>query len=135
MLRRKKFYVIYPEYFDSKITRSQGRRVPNSLADPEPHLKKLEKACQRLEIECQSEPEKSHPSFWWKQSGRLLIPIDKNNKIPKEKILKDIAKISRKFKLKTKTKSSSKKKDTITKSVGKYNTSKNVSAKRGKQKK
>ncbi len=137
LLRRKKFYVVYPEYFDSRITRSQGRRVPNSLADPEPHLRKLEKACQKLEIEYQAEPEKAHPSFWWKQSGRLLIPIDKDNKIPKETILKDIARISRKFKLKTKVKSkTSKKKDTRgSRTSGKYKTSKNVSAQRGKQRK
>ncbi|OLS29047.1 MAG: Signal recognition particle 19 kDa protein [Candidatus Heimdallarchaeota archaeon LC_2] len=129
--------MVYPEYFDSKITRSQGRRVPNSLADPNPHLKKLEKACQRLEIECQTEPDKAHPSFWWKQSGRLLIPIDKNNKIPKETLLKNIAKISRKFKLKTKEKfQTSKKKDvSVSKGLGKYKTTKNVSAKRGKPKK
>ncbi len=110
-----------------------------SIADPDPHLKKLEKACQKLEIECQTEPDKGHPSFWWKRSGRILIPIGKNNKPPKEELLKDIGKISRKFKLKEKTKvksEPSKKKDTVkSKNAPKYKTTKNVSARRGKPKK
>ena len=104
LLRRKKFYVIYPEYFDSNISRSQGRRVSLSIADPTPHLKKIVKACERLEIEHQSEPEKAHPSFWWKKSGRVLIPTDKNNKMPKEELIQTIAKTARKFQLKQKTK-------------------------------
>lgn len=137
LLRRKKFYVIYPEYFDSNISRSQGRRVSLSIADPTPHLKKIVKACDRLEIECQSEPEKAHPSFWWKKSGRVLIPIDKNNKVPKEELLKSIAQTARKFQLKTKPKKIKTKpvsKDRK-QSKTKYSTSKNVSAKRRAKKK
>ena len=137
LLRRKKFYVIYPEYFDSNISRSQGRRVSLSIADPTPHLKKIVKACERLEIECQSEPEKAHPSFWWKKSGRVLIPIDKNNKVPKEELIKSIAKTARKFQLKKKpikVKTKPVSKDSK-KSKTKYGTSKNVSAKRRTKKK
>ncbi|MCE7737492.1 MAG: hypothetical protein GPJ54_21560 [Candidatus Heimdallarchaeota archaeon] len=140
MLRRKKFYVIYPEYFDSNISRSQGRRVSLSIADPNPHLKKIVKACERLEIECQSQPDKAHPSFWWKQSGRVLIPIDKNNKLPKEELIKTIAKTARKFQLKQKPKKVKVKPDTKAAKEGKgsksrYTTSKNVSAKRRTKKK
>jgi signal recognition particle subunit SRP19 len=142
LLRRKKFYVIYPEYFDSKISRSQGRRVPLSIADPEPHLKKIIRACERLELEFEPEPEKAHPTFWWKKSGRLLISIDKNNKTPKEELIKEIAKVSRKFQLKKKSKVTKLKKDDKTpeekkskKSRSQYKTARNVSAKRRTKKK
>lgn len=138
MLRRKKFYVIYPEYFDSNISRSQGRRVSLSIADPTPHLKKIVKACERLEIECQSEPEKAYPSFWWKKSGRVLIPIDKKNKVPKEELIQSIAKTARKFQLKKKPKKIKTKSASKSAKDGKgpkYSTSKNVSAKRRAKKK
>ncbi|MHA2097280.1 MAG: signal recognition particle subunit SRP19/SEC65 family protein [Candidatus Kariarchaeaceae archaeon] len=140
LLRRKKFYVIYPEYFDSTISRSQGRRVPLSLADPDPHLKKITKACERLEIEFQPEPEKAHPTFWWKKSGRILIPIDKNNKTPKEELIKEIAKVSRKFHLKKKSKTVKIKKDSKSQDEkksgkSKYKTARNISAKRRTKKK
>ena len=67
------------------------------LADPSPHLIKLSKACEKLKIQCQVEKEKAYPSRWWKQSGRILIPIDKQNKVPKQILLKEIAEVSRKF--------------------------------------
>lgn len=140
LLRRKKYYVIYPEYFDSTISRANGRRVPLSLADPQPHLKKIEKACERLEIEFQSQPDKAHPTFWWKKSGRILVTIDSKNKIAKEELLKEIAKVSRKFQLKQKTKPVKSKKggagkERKSKTPIKYKTSRNVPAKRRTKKK
>ncbi|MHA2248849.1 MAG: signal recognition particle subunit SRP19/SEC65 family protein [Candidatus Kariarchaeaceae archaeon] len=88
---------MYPEYFDANLSRSEGRRVSLELADPSPHLIKLSKACEKLNIECQIEKDKAYPSSWWKQSGRILIPIDKQNKVPKQILLKEIAEVSRKF--------------------------------------
>lgn len=111
-----------------------------SIADPTPHYKKIVKACERLEIECQAEPDKAHPSFWWKKSGRVLIPIDKTAKVPKEELIKTIAKTARKFELKKKPKKVKIKPSTTSGKEGKgskskYKTSKNVSVKRRVKKK
>ena len=97
MLRRKKFYVIYPEYFEKSRSRSQGRRVSRNIASDEPTLKKLIFVCNKLNIEHQVQKDKAYPSNWWNQMGRVLIPIDKEDKIPKEKLLKQIAEITRKI--------------------------------------
>ena len=136
LLRRKKFYVLYPEYFDKNISRGQGRRVSLELADEEPHIKKLSKACDKLEIEYEAQPEKAHPTFSWKKSGRLLIPIDKNDKIPKEKLIQDIAVVAKKFKIKKKQKKEKDvKSDQKSGAASKYKTKKNVSARKKKVKK
>jgi len=135
LLRRKKFYVLYPEYFSSKLTRSQGRRVPLELADNQPHIKKLEMARKKLNLEFQVQKEKSYPTYWWNNSGRILITIDKKDKIPKEKLLKDIASIARKFKPKKRStveQVTKKAKKPINK---KYGTARNVTAKKKKSKK
>ncbi|MDH5402958.1 MAG: hypothetical protein OEY49_10745, partial [Candidatus Heimdallarchaeota archaeon] len=50
-----------------------------------------------LNIEHQVQKDKAYPSNWWNQMGRVLIPIDKEDKIPKEKLLKQIAEITRKI--------------------------------------
>ena len=65
MLRRKKFQVIYPEYFDSELSKKQGRRV---------NLK-----------------------------GRLLIPINKQEKKLKSELIVELAEIIRRIVVKQKT--------------------------------
>lgn len=114
MLRRKKYYVIYPEYFDKEISRKQGRRVPAELSTTECTLKKVEHACKNLKYEYVSEKDKAFPNQFWEKRGRVLIKIDKKEKTPKQKIVRDIAEITRK--LKTKTKEKEKKAERSTKS-------------------
>lgn len=97
MLRRKRFHVIYPEYFDADLPRSKGRRVPLSLAAEEPSVKKIAYACKKLGLEYTIEDEKAHPAQWWKQNGRVLIPIDKNDKKPKEELIKELSDIIRRL--------------------------------------
>ncbi len=97
MLRRRKFQVIYPEYFDKNRSRRDGRRVNKSLAMENIALARFSKACQSLGLEIQVEKEKSYPGNWVQHNGRILIAIDKNNKLPKEKLLKDIAKKAKRF--------------------------------------
>jgi len=97
MLRRKRFYVIYPEYFDKKLSRSQGRKVSLDIAAEEPSLKKLIFACKKLKIDYEEEEDKSYPTRWWEQNGRLLIPIDRKNKVPKSEIIDQMADIVRRI--------------------------------------
>lgn len=97
MLRRKRFYVIYPEYFDRDLSRSEGRRVPLKKAGEEPSLKKLIYACKKLDIDFEAEEDKAYPGRWWEKKGRLLIPINKKDKKPKSELIKDIADIVRRL--------------------------------------
>lgn len=97
MLRRRRYYVVYPEYFDKNRSRNQGRRVPLSLAVEDPELPRISKACQLLGLEYEKQPDKAFPSNWWNKKGRILIKIDKKNKVPKEALLKEIAKKAKKL--------------------------------------
>ncbi|RMG38048.1 MAG: hypothetical protein D6732_05610 [Methanobacteriota archaeon] len=97
MLRRRRYYVIYPEYFDKNRSRNRGRRVPLSLAVEDPELPRIAKACQLLGFEYEKQLDKAYPSNWWNRKGRILIKIDKKNKVPKEKILKEIAQKAKKL--------------------------------------
>lgn len=92
-LRRRRYYVVYPEYFDKNRSRSQGRRVSLDIADDGPSLAKIGKACQLLGYEYELERDKAFPSQWWNPHGRILIRINKAEKSTKEDILKEIAKI------------------------------------------
>ncbi|MHA2092106.1 MAG: signal recognition particle subunit SRP19/SEC65 family protein [Candidatus Kariarchaeaceae archaeon] len=135
LLRRKRFYVFYPEYFDANLSRKKGRRVSLDLADPSPHLLKLAKACEKLNLDHQVQKDKAFPSQWWNTSGRLLVSIDKENKIPKQTLLKEMAAISKRFVAKKKTttkkvKKKDKKPETETKKTEKRTTTRTASARR-----
>ena len=104
MLRRKKFYVIYPEYFDSKVSRKQGRRLSLKDADDTISLNKIGHVCKKLNIPHQLQPDKSFPSTWWEKSGRVLITIDKKNKIPKQQLIRQIGAETKKLIVKKKEK-------------------------------
>lgn len=100
LLRRKKYYVFYPEYFDKNLSRSEGRKVPKSLADDSPSLRKLVFSCKKLGLKYVAQADKSFPSRFWTNSGRVLVEINKSEKIPKTNLLKQIADISRRVKKK-----------------------------------
>ncbi len=134
MLRRKKFYVIYPEYFDAKLSRSEGRRVPLELADESSHVQKLVKACEKLGINHQLQKEKSFPKKAWENSGRILIPINPNEKIPKCVLLKEIGPVARRFVAKKKmTKKISKKRKPASTQKEKKSITRTASARRNKR--
>ena len=96
-LRKRRYLVIYPEYFDKLRSRGQGRRLPLNLADEKPTLKKLVKACEVLKYEFEIEPKKAYPGNWEMKQGRILIRIKKQKVRPKEEYIKEIAKILRKL--------------------------------------
>ncbi len=130
MLRRRKYYVIYPEYFDKGRSRNQGRRVPLSKAFENPSLPRIAKACQLLGLEYRKEPDKAFPSNWWNKQGRLLIRIDKKDKVPKEKLIKEIAEKARKL-VPKKKKTVGKKKEV--KTAVKTTRAKSISARKKKR--
>lgn len=70
-----KSWVLWPEYFDSNLTRAQGRKVNKNLSVPDPSLEMLSKALQKLGVEFTLEEEKSYPSEWHLKKGRALVPI------------------------------------------------------------
>ena len=94
-MRKKGNYVIlWPAYFDRKLSRTQGRRVPLKFSVENPSLVEINKAARKLGFKTILEPDKKYPKDWWNYKGRVLIEIDKV-KETKNSILKKIGRILR----------------------------------------
>jgi len=87
-MRKREEIVLWPVYFDSTKTRSEGRRVPKKLGKPSPTLSMIKKALENLKLPHKSVSETAYPHFPWKKTGLILVKKVK----PKSQILKAIAK-------------------------------------------
>lgn len=86
--KKEKFIVLYPEYFNSKFTRAEGRRVSKKLAKSSPTVEDLAKAAKKLGLNPVVEKDKSYPRFWYEKRGRILV----EKKMSKTELLKKISK-------------------------------------------
>jgi signal recognition particle subunit SRP19 len=80
-------WVIWPEYFDARRSRSQGRRVRKKLAVFNPSTEIIAKALVGMGVEFRIEEDKSYPSNWYHRKGRVLV----ENSIPKTELIQMIA--------------------------------------------
>ncbi len=80
--------IIWPHYFDKKISRKKCRKIPLNKAIEKPSIDKIIEATKRLGFKIEIERDCSHPCFPWKKTGRIIIK-DCNEK--KSKILNLIA--------------------------------------------
>jgi signal recognition particle subunit SRP19 len=83
--RKEGLLVLYPEYFDSRLSRKQGRRVPKSLAREAPTMEAVLNAARTADpaLEPRSEPKKSFSARWHEKRGRVLV----KRRFPKQKTL------------------------------------------------
>ena len=70
------FQCLYPVYFDASRSRSEGRRVPASLAVKNPLAREIANACSRLVLPTLLEPDKIHPKDW-ANPGRVKVGLKK----------------------------------------------------------
>lgn len=69
----EKAIVLYPAYFDLKVTRDKGRRIAKRDATEAPDAHMVYEAVKSLGFDCILELEKSHPRFWHRHGGRVLV--------------------------------------------------------------
>lgn len=69
----EKAIVLYPAYFDVRLSRAKGRRVAKKDAIEAPSAQMLFSAVKSLNLDCILELEKSHPRFWYRSGGRVLV--------------------------------------------------------------
>lgn len=81
-------FVIYPIYFDKKLSRKEGRKVSKKYAVEKPSVEDILKSAKSLSLNPVLEKGVSHPSRFWKEEGRILV----DKKETKTKIIKKIAK-------------------------------------------
>jgi signal recognition particle subunit SRP19 len=89
MRSRKPFIIYWPQYFDAKRSRANGRRVPKKLAIEKIKLSDVTAAAKRLGYDIQQENNYRYSKSWWDDAGRLLVDT-KGKK--KSKVLIEIAK-------------------------------------------
>ncbi len=86
---------VWTGYFDSRVTRSGGRRVGKDASIPQPTLDALAWAASKVGIrKMKKQPEASHPSRPFAQEGRLILSTsdakEATGKNSKEGILREI---------------------------------------------
>lgn len=72
-MKRKDFFIIWPQYFDKSISRSKGRKLPFKDAVDTPSIESLIKAATLLRLSFEVDKEARYPASWWQTSGRLLV--------------------------------------------------------------
>lgn len=65
--------VLWPAYFDLRVSRAKGRRVAKKNATEAPTAHMLFEAAKALGLDCILELDKSYPRFWHKRTGRVLV--------------------------------------------------------------
>ena len=85
--------VIWLDYFNSSLSRAEGRRISLSIATKNPSKERLLKAARSLGYEPEWF-EARHPKRPWKKSGYIVVKKVKR----KEEIIKEIALAMQKLK-------------------------------------
>ncbi|MHA1805455.1 MAG: signal recognition particle subunit SRP19/SEC65 family protein [Promethearchaeota archaeon] len=93
MRTRKPFLIFWPQYFEKRRTRKEGRRLPQNLALDKVSLADIAKAAKRLGYKVEMDNVSRYPRTWWDAPGRVLI--DPKGK-KKSRVIKEIAKELRK---------------------------------------
>lgn len=79
---------LYPCYFDTELTREQGRRVNKNLAVANPNTAQISRAAKSAGLNVVEENKTTHhPSQWYKAGGRISVEFQGS----KEELLKIVA--------------------------------------------
>jgi len=89
----EKGLILYPCYFDVKLMRKEGRRVPKGQAVLAPAIPDIERALATCGVKYRRE-KKSHPSWWWKHEGRVIADCEAPKTDLIHKVAAELRKIS-----------------------------------------
>ena len=87
LMKERGKLVIWPVYIDKTISRSKGRIISKKSSVPEPTLKEMGLAAEKLGLNPDVEADKAYPKSWWEASGRILI----DNTAPKTALARKIS--------------------------------------------
>ena len=85
---------VYPEYFDSTLTRREGRRIPKKKAIENPTINELKIAGQKLGYSVETDSEVAYPRSWRTPKGVIYLTNESGEKIKTKKkgqILTDLS--------------------------------------------
>jgi len=92
-MRKQDKIVIWPAYFDSAKTRSDGRRVPKSLAMPSPRISEMKEAVEKLGLDYKIVLDAGYPNTPWLKKGMLLVKKKRTKNQTIKKIAEQLLKI------------------------------------------
>jgi signal recognition particle subunit SRP19 len=72
--------VLWPEYFDSERSRSQGRRLPKELCVKDPSLDMIAKGAMVLDLEYRIIEDAAYPANWAAKNGCVRVEKGKMHK-------------------------------------------------------
>ncbi len=87
-MKRKDRIVLWPVYFDSTKSRSEGRKVSKKLAVDKPKLDEVKRAVEKIGFTPDVLADAVFPQATWQKVGLLSVP----KKTPKNQFLKRVAK-------------------------------------------
>lgn len=95
-VRKRDKIVVWPVYFDSKKSRSEGRSVPKSLAISSPGLEEIHKAIEKVGLRAETISDAAHPSNPLRKTGFVIVPKIEPKTQTLRKIAKELMNIRRK---------------------------------------
>ena len=87
-VRKQEKFVIWPAYFDQTKTRKEGRRVPKTLAVPNPKIGDVAAATSQVGLKHELVAEVAYPKTPWLKTGLIMV----EKKGSKEQIIRKVAK-------------------------------------------
>lgn len=90
MRQRKGSLIIWPAYLDSKLSRTQGRRIPTNLGAPDVTVDMLKQAADIRNLQSDIEPGKRYPRQGVDRGGYLVLENPEGHK--KKRLLLMLAK-------------------------------------------
>jgi signal recognition particle subunit SRP19 len=92
-MRKQDKIVIWPAYFDSSKTRSDGRRVPKNLAMLSPRISEIKEAVEKLGLHYEIMTDAGYPKTPWLKTGMLLVKKNRTKNQTIKKIAEQLLKI------------------------------------------
>jgi signal recognition particle subunit SRP19 len=97
MRSRKPSTIIWPQYFDLKRSRAQGRRIAKKFALEKVSAPEIANLVNKLGYEAHYEKGYKYPKSWWDEPGRIIVDTKGKSK---SKFLIEIAKELKKTEIK-----------------------------------
>lgn len=65
--------IVWPVYFDSSKTRSEGRKIPKKFALSSPKIEEIVEAAKALNLNPKINIDARYPREWWQKSGYVIL--------------------------------------------------------------
>ena len=87
-MRKQNKIFLWPTYFDSTKSRTQGRKTPKNTAVPAPRQDEIQKAAQKIGLQTETVAEAKHPKNPCQKTGLIIV----NKSTSKTQIIRKVSK-------------------------------------------